>query len=62
MQQQVQKTIDPKKQYIFPQNISIVRYDSKILVIAVETGNWIVLENESQLKFLNLLKENTLEK
>lgn len=62
MQQQVQKTIDPKKQYIFPQNISIVRYDSKILVIAVETGNWIVLENESQLEFYNLLNENTLEK
>lgn len=62
MSQQVQKSIDSKKQYIFPQSISIIHYDSKILVIAVETGNWIVLENNSQLEFFNLLKEYTLEK
>lgn len=62
MAQTVQKQIDPNKKYSFPTNISIVRYDSKIIVIAVDTGNWIVLENEKQLEFFNLLKENTLEK
>ena len=62
MTQTVQKQIDPNKKYSFPTNISIVRYDSKIIVIAVDTGNWIVLENEKQLEFFNLLKENTLEK
>ncbi|MCQ2595091.1 MAG: radical SAM protein [Treponemataceae bacterium] len=59
---QVEKKIDPKKQYKFPQNISIVRHNSKILVIAVDVGNWIVLENDNQLDFFYLLKENTLEK
>ncbi len=62
MNQTVHKQIDPSKKYIFPDNLSIVRHNSKILAIAVEFGNWIVLDNESQLDFFNLLKENTLEK
>ena len=59
---QVQKSIDPKKQYNFPKNIEVINYDSKIIVIAVDIGNWLILENENQLTFFNLLKNNTLEK
>lgn len=59
---QVKKTIDPKKQYVFPEKLNIIHYNSKILVIAVEIGNWIVLENERQLEFFTLLKTNTVEK
>lgn len=58
---QVQRSIAPTKQYCFPQNLSFVRYGSRILVIAVDTGNWIVLENESQLDFFNLLREYQFE-
>ena len=32
------------------------RYNGYILVIANETANWIVLENDSQLEFFELLK------
>lgn len=62
MSYQVKKEINLKKKYFFPENIKIVSYNSRILIVSVETGNWIVLENESQLDFFNLLKENSLEK
>jgi radical SAM protein with 4Fe4S-binding SPASM domain len=50
------KTIDLSFQYKFPDILKIVRHNGKILIIAPETANWIVLDNESQLTFFNLLK------
>ncbi len=50
------KRILPTTKYSFPKEISIVKFNSKIIVISVETGNWIILENEKQLDYFNLLK------
>lgn len=54
-------TIDIHKKYHFPENIKEVRYKDKILVVAVDTARWLVLDNESQLLFFNALKTRTIE-
>lgn len=56
----VRKKISLDKKFVLPINLVNIRYANKILVISPETANWIVLENEEQLSFLNLLKENCL--
>lgn len=56
------KTIDLNKQYHFPHNLTIVKHKDYILIIASETVNWIVLENEDQLFFFELLKKHNLKK
>ena len=48
--------INSSKRYCLPEKTTIVRYNGYILVIANETANWIVLENDSQLEFFELLK------
>ncbi len=50
------KTIDLSFQYKFPDGLKTVRHNGKILIISPNTANWIVLDNESQLTFFNLLK------
>lgn len=50
------KEISPNKRYSFPDNLSIVRRNGNILIISVETAKWIVLKNESQLSFFELLQ------
>ena len=55
------KHIDIKKKYEIPTNISIVRYKKYIIVISVDTANWIVLQNDEQLTFFELLKNNTIQ-
>lgn len=52
--------IDLSKKYYFPQIIE-VEYKGKILVISPETANWIVLDNENQLKFFRLLQFNSIQ-
>ena len=54
------KYINIDKKYDFPANISIVRYKGRILVIAVNTATWIVLDNEEQLSFFSLLKQYSI--
>lgn len=54
------KTIDINKQYLFPANIRIIYYKSLVLVISVDTACWIVLKNEKQLEFFELLKCNPI--
>lgn len=44
------------KKYHFPKDVRIVYYKDKILVISVNTGCWIVLDNEQQLSFFQLLQ------
>lgn len=46
--------IDDNKKYYFPE-IKIIEYANKYLVITPSTANWIVLENEIQLRILNRL-------
>lgn len=48
--------LDIYKRYSVPDNIKIVRYRDSILVISVLTANWLVLKNEEQLRFFELLK------
>lgn len=50
------KTVPQEKRYSFPKTIKIIRYGGYILVVSIETANWIVLENEYQLRFFELLK------
>lgn len=39
----------------FPENISLIPFEHKTLVLSADTGNWIVLHTDSQLKYLNQL-------
>lgn len=48
--------INSDKIYDFPNEISIVNYKDKILIIAPEKANWIVLESKQQQYIFNLLK------
>lgn len=57
----MEKEIPSNKKYNIPSHIDVIRYNSRILVISVDTAKWIVLENESQLKFFHLLQEYPLD-
>ena len=57
---QVTKTIDLEKQYSFPENLKVIHRNESILIISRETANWIVLQNEFQLDFFELLKKYKL--
>ena len=52
--------ISDDKQYVFPDVIEVIHHKGKILVVAPECVNWIVLENEQQLALFNLLRIHTL--
>lgn len=47
-------SIDMKKVYKIPK-FKVIEFQNKYLIIAYETGNWIVLENEMQMKILKYL-------
>lgn len=55
MVQQIKKHIDLNKKYKFRSNIKIVEFQNRILIIAVDSAKWIVLDNKRQLEFFNLL-------
>ena len=56
----VKKTISLDKQYVFPEDIRYIRFENVIITIAVNTANWIILENDNQLHFFKLLFNNNL--
>ncbi|MCI6663612.1 MAG: radical SAM protein [Spirochaetia bacterium] len=56
----VRKEIDLCKRYNVPENISVRSCDGVYLVVAREYANWIVLENEQQLQFFELLQSYSL--
>lgn len=60
MIKQVVKEIDDSKKYDFPEEIQVVEYKGKFIIIAVETGNWMVFNNYSQVNFFNLLKKHNI--
>ena len=60
MKKIVKKTIDLNKKYNIPKLIKVVEHSGKFLVIAPNFGNWIVLENQDQLSFFDLLKNNSI--
>lgn len=57
----VEKEISLDYQFNLPSIIDVVHYGGKILVIAREEGNWIVLDNENQRCFFDALCEQTIE-
>ncbi|MBQ3624503.1 MAG: radical SAM protein [Prevotella sp.] len=56
----VKKQIDLEKRYCFPQNISVVNFKGRHIVISVDTLNWLVLENKKQLSVFQFLKNNSI--
>src|SRR5574344_2921581 len=55
------KRIELSKLYKFPSKFKVIKYKTKILVIAIDTARWIVLDSEKQLDIFNLLQQHTLE-
>lgn len=55
------KKISPQKHYKLPDDIRFIHYANVILVISPQTANWIVLDNEEQVKYFNLLRELNIE-
>lgn len=53
----VQVKINTNKRYLFPCEISIVNYAGKILVIAPEYANWIVLDSANQQEVFEYLRQ-----
>lgn len=56
----IEKHIDLEKKFVIPQNFHITDYRQYKIVIAPDTAKWIVLENEKQVNFFLLLRDNTL--
>lgn len=56
----MKKKIPLEYKFSLDRPISIVNFNEKILVISPLTANWIVLNNLSQLKFFNLLREYSI--
>ena len=61
MRMRVRKEISADYQFHFPVVIDCIRHGGKILMIAREEGNWIVLDNNSQLAFFEALRTQTIE-
>lgn len=56
----MKKSILPTKRFNIPDEVTYVNYDGVILAIFPTTAKWIVLENEAQHSFLELLKHYCL--
>lgn len=56
----VKRTVGLDTIYQLPQSINIVQHRGKFIVIAPECANYIVLDNEDQVSFYNLLYENSI--
>ena len=53
--------VSSQKRYDFPIEVREIHHDGKIIVVSPATACWIVLDNESQLQFFNLLRSHNLE-
>lgn len=60
MKEQKKKSISLDKKYNFPNTLRVVRYKNNILIISVEEARWIVLKNEEQLSFFEMLKDYSI--
>ena len=45
----------------FPEGIELIPYEDKTLVLSVNTGNWIVLFNDEQVKYFTEKKKKNEE-
>ncbi|MDE6090338.1 MAG: radical SAM protein [Duncaniella sp.] len=57
----MKKTISPQTKFNIPTDIRYIRYSGKILTIFPNIAKWIVLDNEAQVGFLELLRDNNLQ-
>ncbi len=57
---QVSLKIDENKIYTFPEQIDTVTYKDKILVIAPQQANWIVLNNPVELTLFDAIQKQSL--
>lgn len=57
----VEKEVPLDYHFRFPAIIDTVEYGGKMLVIAREEGNWIVLDNDRQLSFFEALRTSSIE-
>lgn len=57
---QVSLKIDDNKIYTFPEQIDTVTYKDKILVIAPQQANWIVLNNPVEVTLFNAIQKQSL--
>lgn len=52
-----EEEVDVETKFLLPENFRYINSNGKILAIAVDVANWIVLNNEKELAFFKLLKE-----
>ena len=57
-----EKQIDLDYQYKFPDRLTEIPYNKKIIIVANDTARYIVLNNENQLAFFRALKNMTIRK
>lgn len=49
--------IDPQKKYVIPDDLSIVRFENKLLVISPNTANWMVFPSELHIDILKAFQQ-----
>lgn len=53
-------TLDIEKQYPNILDLQTIHYKDKIIIVSVRTANWIILNNEEELRFFQLLRNSTI--
>lgn len=60
IQETKHRTVDLGKRYSLPEKVTTIKYKGYILVVANNAATWIVLENDKQLQFYQLLEKFSL--
>ena len=55
------KEIDVEKRYMIPEKLAEIRIDDKILIISIESSNWIVLKSENEKMIFDKLRKYSIE-
>lgn len=55
------KEIDVEKRYVIPKKLAEIEIDNKILIISIESSNWILLNNENEKLIFDKLKNHSIE-
>ena len=55
------KEIDVEKKYKIPEKLAEIKIDDKILIISIESSNWIVLNSENEKVIFDKLKKHSIE-
>ena len=60
IQETKHRTVDLGKRYSLPEKVTTIKYKGYFLVVANNAATWIVLENDKQLQFYQLLEKFSL--